>query len=305
MAGHTFLYPVFNEPSFVASFAGVRAGARVIEVDDVPSRFGTFSLSLTEIAETLDIGIKITDWLGVGVVVGGRGIVGSNLPALVYNGATYDYGGTLHTPLRIFRAEKTATQLTFVPYVTYSRGQVASFLFLVQNRPLTNISSLLQGNIGENIRTPFWTASYGGNFALAQAIGPYFGLQGEAGMGGFVISLEPFDAVAGVRGSSTVNGVQFNFGLVADVDGSPAGIPIAGLLEWEVARKISGADNVTNVAPDTVHNLAAGLYYSGRRNLQLGAAYALQLGLNRVEGDTGFSDRPTSHTIYFIMRYIF
>ena len=64
------------------------------------------------VAEGLDLGIKITDWVGIFAAGGVRSLVGTNLRSLTYAGATYDLGARVGGILRLFRSDSSGSQMS-------------------------------------------------------------------------------------------------------------------------------------------------------------------------------------------------
>src|SRR4051812_8183761 len=98
LKGHTFLHPVFFDSAFVATYIGVRAELRFLHVPDVATQFGSFKLNLTGASESFDFGVKVSDVVGLRFTGAVRAIVGTNIPSVVYEGATYDLGAGLQVP---------------------------------------------------------------------------------------------------------------------------------------------------------------------------------------------------------------
>jgi hypothetical protein len=303
LRGNTFLFAPHFDSAFIATYIGVRAEARFATVSNVVTSFGTFDLNVTGAAETLDFGFKLCDVVGLRLSGVGAAIVGSNIPAIAYNGATYSFGGGVRVPVRIFRIESSGSQLAVVPYFGYASGKVAALLPLFQNQPSVTLGTILQGNGGELIATPLKTTTFGLNAAFAQAFNRNFALQAEAGIGRSVATLDRFDPSTQQRNGDSVGAWDFAFGVAFTADAAPSGFPIAGLAEWSVSRQPGTASFVTSTTGTSAHTVALGAYYSGRRDLQLGVVGALELGLPATQTEIGLSERPNSKDARLELRY--
>ena len=87
-------------------------------------------------------------------------------------------------------------------------------------------------------------------------------------------------------------------------------VPIAAILEYELNGRLGGTGNeeLESEATNT-HTLGAGVYYSGRPNLQVGVFAATVRNLRRIAGVTvagspGFSDTPNAQYAEMVIRYI-
>ena len=64
--GHTFLYPVLHAGPFITTYYGVALGVYDESIPSVPiPGFRTTDLSLIGVTATANLGVKITDWLGI------------------------------------------------------------------------------------------------------------------------------------------------------------------------------------------------------------------------------------------------
>jgi len=303
LTGHTFLYPAYFDSAFVATYIGVRAELRFLHVPDVATQFGSFKLNLTGASESFDFGLKLTDIVGLRVTGAVRAIVGTNIPSVVYEGATYDLGAGLQVPIRLFRLESSGSQLALVPYFSFSSGQATTIFPLLRNGAGATLATFLVGNGGELAATPFDAVRFGLNAAFAQTFSPNFSLQAGAGLGRTVVTIKPFVPPVGDRQSDTEGAWAFNIAASFTADAAPNGFPLAGMFEWRTTRQPESTSLIVAQGSDTTHVLALGAYYSGRRDLQFGVVGALELGLGGVPTDTGTSGSPNAKDLGMILRY--
>ena len=86
-------------------------------------------------------------------------------------------------------------------------------------------------------------------------------------------------------------------------DASPSGVPIAGLAQWFVTREPATQTQTSSLESVTEHTFALGVYYSGRRNLQLGVAGSWEVGLPQITTNLGESNHPDAKSIHLDLRY--
>ena len=118
-----FLFPSFVDSAIIASFVGLRVRLIAVGVPDVPTDFGTYSLKTTSVAEGVDLGLKLTDWLGIQGTLAGRALVGTDVRSLAYFGATYDYGVGLGGVVRLLRDEGLGTRSRCAWVACTARGK--------------------------------------------------------------------------------------------------------------------------------------------------------------------------------------
>lgn len=264
-----------------------------------------FDLNLVGVAEGLDLGLKLTDWFGLQLTGGGRAIVGSNVPALVYDGATYAYEGRLAAVFRLMRLRSTGTQLSASISGAYGQGQVVSLAPLL-DAPDANVAlqTLVDGNFGNALRTPFRHVDGRVSLLFAQAFGKLLSLQAAAAVGRHTIRVEPFDTVTGTRASLDTGGFQYLGGVALGIDAGPLHVPVGGLVEYSVTRQPGTATLVPSSMLETVHRAAAGVYFTGSRHLQTGVSVTWEGGLARIRTEDGESGRPDSKSAQFVLRYV-
>jgi hypothetical protein len=303
LSHHVFLFPAYVTSSLVVSNFGLRIRLGTESVPRVPTANGNSDINTVTLSEGLDLGIKLTDWLGVFVTGGVRSLIGTNLRALTYAGATYDLGFRGGAILRLFRSERTGTQLSLVAAGGHTRGQIST-LYPIFDQPILSAVDLLRGDLGESIKTPFSTSAYEGSLAFAQGFSHFFGVQASASVGGSTVTIEPYDRIRRTRDTTSIDGVTYAFGVAPSIDLNAVHVPIAVMPEYVIARKESSAQLRGAGSYDTTHQLALGVYYSGRVNLQVGLIWSTVLSAGRLETPLGRSDVPTQTAGTFILRYV-
>lgn len=309
LKGHTFLYPSLIQSTFVTSYVGIRGGIRNYTVNNLPTDTPDqrqINLELLGLGINVEAGIKLTDWLGIEVVGGGRTLIGSNVPALVYNGATYAYDTRLGFLFRILRLENSGTQIGARIGAGFSSGVVTSLAPLLIAKPGLVVQDVVDGNFGQAIKTNIQTLDVRGALVGAQAFGDMFGLQLSVAISRYDFRVSPFDLATNTRVENNRGLFEFDFGAAFTFDLAPRVkyVPLAVMVEYEMLNAPATTQLVADTGTDTFHNLAAGIYWSGERHLQLGIIGQLQLGLTPLQTTVGESSRPTSKSSSLVLRYV-
>ena len=324
LAGHTFLYPVTHRGAFVTTDFGVAQGVYQESIPSVPLPFGgTADLSILGAVTSANLGVKITDWLGVQANGSGLALVGSNGTSVLYAGGKLNTGGYLAPIVRIARIRSTGTQISARAQMGWLAGDALDLpRFLVVGRSvLASASSapdatsaaagiargIIQGHIVRTALTGSDVFGLDTSVEAAQAIGPMAGVQAAVVLERRVIGLTFHDPSAGdTRESATRYDALFD--LSAEWDGSSVHVPVAAILEYELNARLSGTgDGQLDQDSSTVHTLGAGVYYSGRQDLQVGLFAATARNLRSVAGIAGApgsSDAPSAQYAEMVVHYI-
>jgi hypothetical protein len=96
--------------------------------------------------------------------------------------------------------------------------------------------------------------------------------------------------------------------VAVSLDGAPVGFPLALQPEYQLGAAFA-EDDSGNSKSLVSHVLGVGLYYSGRRDLQVGVAGAMVLGLPTAQGldaanHPAESGSPSLYYGQFILRYV-
>jgi hypothetical protein len=340
LGGHHFPLAVFVPPAQTFSYFGVRAGLEYHRVSgysrDISffsSGFSKATLETVNAAETVDIALRLHDYIALLGSAYGLARVGANEQTLLGSGADYTYGGDVGVLIKVFRV--AGFQLAVRGEAGYFAGQQAGIIELFQDIGLivqTNINELAQTtdirqvdlparlNAIENairtatsaILTPFRGFEYGGMLNAAQSLGSAMGLQLSLGIFG---KAETYDipvfnpSPASITAvSRDVNKFWPRLAVAFDVDfQSSLGIPLDIIAEYTVTRLTvdTQLDAAVQQRSWTEHVLALGGYYAGALNLQLGVVGYLLLGRNPDETGNGQpSGEPLDVGAQFVFRYL-
>lgn len=313
LGGHTFLFPILQQSAFVASYVGIREGVAVYDVPELPiGRLGSRDVSLTGYQQTLDLGLRLTRWLGLWGQARGTLSTGLTVGSFVSDGANFRAAGDGGLVLRLLHIEASGTQLSLRAGAGYAEGRELSLLPLLTSiidTPGATLESILSGDLGKLLVTPFSERSVSAGLHHAQALGGSFvSLQASASARRIWRTQRPFDTVVGDRVDQGTTATLFDVAAALTFDFKPLGVPVALMGEYLF---IGGQQ--TEVALERTdlrtHSAALGLYYSGRPNLQLGLGGVTVLGAaprigRDADGRPAKSGEPRLAYAQLILRYV-
>jgi hypothetical protein len=312
LRGHTFPYPGLQETAFVTTHFGVRQGFAFLRVPDLPlGQAGTFDLSATGLVQSFDLGVKILDWLGVFVVGDGQLVTGVNVPSLVLTQNSFTAHAEGGAIVRVARVESSGTQIAVRASGGAGIGRGVSVLNLISgiaSAQNVDATKVLTTGIGQYLLIPESSYTFAGSLHVAQPVAPVLGLQAAFEARRKADTQSPYDPKAGANVDQTTYTTALNGSVAVSLDGAPAGFPLALQPEYELSVSFA-SDGAGNSQTLVSHIVGAGIYYTGRRDLQVGIAGAMLLGLPTVQG-VDAANRPAdsgSPSLYygqFILRYI-
>jgi hypothetical protein len=324
----TFLLPALTDSAFILTEVGLRQGVAYETVGHFPVGASThYQLAWASLDEQIVLAFRITDWLGVFTEADLDGTVGLDMPSLLFSNGGYSYGGRAGVAARIFRNERTKSQLTMRAYGGASLGRTLDLLGLFgaisvrEGRDLEQIVSqtqdvnqlpaavknelysLASSNYTNVVlqRKSDWLMGYGLQYAQA-IVGPLTfqsSIAVEYGRGTEV----PFDANL----QDYVNLSSRDISLALD------GVLSADLIRWKIPigvsaeyaakktyRTIAGA----NVYLPSTQDIGGGLFYTGRRGGEIGTMLFTSRNLKPLSGfeTNQMSDKPSGVVGYFVMR---
>lgn len=308
LAGHTYLTPVLQDMiPFATTHFGIRQGFVFQRYPRVPIGVGTTALTTSGILQAFDAGVRITEWLGVRVTGGAQILTGIDVASVILQGASATAqveGGAI---VRVFRSERTGTQIA--AQITGGGGggrdvDVEPLIAGVQQAE--SFSARATSALARSVLVPTNLGTMAMRGAIAQTITPAIGtlvaLEGRR-----TVNTRTVQEGQASRDSKNED-LALAFSIATTVDGSSAKVPIAGMIEYQVVGSSSAVDALPSRG-DTSHYAAAGIYYTGRKNLQLGLGFAMALSLRPVIGRDD-QDRPApsgAPSLYYgqlILRYV-
>jgi hypothetical protein len=308
LGGHVFNSPILSETAFVTTHFGIRQGLAYLNVPSLPSPIGPTNLTLAGFQQDFDLGLKVTDWLGVVANGSGSLLSGTNVESLVLSESSFAAGGEGGVVLRLARLEQTGTQLSM--RLTGGAGigrkvDVKGLLTGLLADPQKTFDNVLRGKAVKYIFSPQSTNTFALSLLAAQALSPNFSLQASVVGRRSGSTDSAYDGASNTRIDQTTHDNELVTSLAFTADGAPSHVPVALMVEYSLdVDKSDEADSET----DAAHLVGAGIYYSGRPHLQVGLGGYTRLGMRPIAGldENGApvkSGSPSFWAGQFILRY--
>lgn len=335
MDGHVFPFPLFVPSSFVVSSFGVRAGfeSRTVPAFPTDSSTGASASQRVDLAtviatEGFDATVRVHRTLAVTLDIYGKARVGTNTATLLGTGADFEVGGNGGLLLSILRTQKF--QLSVRGQGGYYRGQqagIARFYQDVRAIAQQTVVRVIAGDANYDSERAKIDASLSqaarglltsanglraaGMLTAALTLSRSVGLQAVAGFSFESSSYASKQFQVTSNGSTRLRETatlrQGIVGLALDVSGAPIAIPLDLLLEYAVIPLTLSRQAMLGPAVQATveQRVAAGLYYAGRSDLQLGfSGYALLEQVPELGAEARASGKPRDMGGLFSFRYI-
>jgi hypothetical protein len=333
LAQHTFPVAEYSPTPFTLTSFAMRVG---VERSQVPNYAqlasllnadGQTKIDLTslQVAEAFDASVQVHDRVSIAGAAYGRARVGANRPSLLNAGVDFMYGGNLSVLVKLLRTRQF--QLSVRGAFGASTGQLAAIGILFsdlskiadQTITQTKNAGLSQEDAAQQLRaafqaataelmTPFstWTAS--GALVMALGFNPYLGLQASLGFATdhttYNLTRYQTDSNTLLHYDRSLQTLRPTATLALDFDAEPARIPLDFMVEYQLAPSwVKTTSQGSEVTQSTVEQLLAlALYYSGRKDLQLGITGVWVFGQTPLLGE---NSQPSGHPFEIAGRLIF
>jgi len=310
--GHVFLVPTLQDSAFVTTHVGIREGFALFEVPDLPvGRFGTRDITLSGIQQSLDLGLRLTDWLGVFGF--GRAVVvtGTNQASLAVDGASVDFVGQAGAVVRLLANETTGTQVSVRARATRGQGReitVQPLVLALIEAAAATIADVSDGDLGRLILVPTSETSVGAGAHAAQYINRYLSAQASISLDRGWETREPFRIDLDRRAGDDADVLSVQLAAALELDFSSLFAPVSLLGEYmhRIGERTQEGRPDIDLGAST---LGLGVYYVGRPNLQLGVGGVTTLSAEPrsgvgAEGESELSGDPTLIYVDLILRYV-
>ena len=291
LRGHTFMMPASFESAFIQTTFVNRTSARRASTSNVPVGAALRDVETLGVREAAGFALAVGEHVEVGIDSFAQFLVGTTGRSLATQGALYAYGVAATAGFRILRIEESGTQLTarVEMFGVQGGGQLAigPFIQAVRTNGVRSVPELI-GNFGNLLTVPVSWWGFAGSINLAQAFGDTFSLQAS-----FRLDVKRFSQSPFVPGQGRIDisstGVLPQVGVAFGVN--PPAFPVSFLAEYRAAAQDD--DDPTSLPH---HLIALGIYYSARKDLQLGPVLAGEFGLPPVQGIDANGARVGSET---------
>jgi hypothetical protein len=308
---HVFLVPMLQNSAFVTTHVGIREGFALLDIPDFPvATLGTRDLQLSGVQQSLDLGVALTDWIGL--FAAGRAVVvaGVDRPSLIADGATLEFGAGGGAIARVFKSDSTGTQVSLRAQFAYAdRHEITlqPFVQAVVTATSATLAQIVENSLGNLILVPVSETSVQGGVLAAQYFNRYLSAQASVMFDRGWETREPFLLDLGERTAEEGDNFRIRFGLAAELDFTRLFAPVSLMAEYLFIHGERSDTHGRDVDLGS-NNLGFGIYYVGRPNLQLGLGTITTLsaeprvGLDE-NGARALSGEPTLSSIELVLRY--
>jgi len=311
----TFMLPAMADSAFVLSEFGFRQGINYEQIPDYPvASFARYNLQWIQFEEQADFAVRITPWLGFYAQGIASGALGPDTPSILFEGGGLDFGGKGGIVLRLYRNERTKSQIAVRAYGGGDYGRtldLPDFFGAFAIRAAKDVQGIIQhtSNVsqlpGELQNEAFSLANsdysnvvfyrssavrVGGSLHYAQALVGPLTMQLAANVEQSWETQKPFSPTQQTYLSLDTNDTTVTFDAVLSASFMRWWVPLGLSAEYSgvtTARSVSGA----HATGATTHYVGGGIWYTGRRGVEIGALGFTQRSLSPVPG---FATNETS-----------
>jgi hypothetical protein len=324
----TFLLPALADSAFIVTELGLRQDVSYERIPQYPvGASARYDLSWASLDERLDVAVRLRDWLGLYIQGVAAGTVGVDLPSLIFSGGGYTFSGKGGGVARLFRSDSSRTQLSVRAYGAAGTDRSLDLLGLfgavsvrtgrdlqstaAQNPSASQLQAIVQNELlslaSQNYtdvaltRGSWWAV--GGSVHLAQAIAGPLTLQVSAGLEETLSQSIPFDPNSQHYVTLSSSQTSFSFDGTLSLDLSRWAVPVGFSAEYTEQANYGTVSGRTAVTLGS-QQVGGGVFYTGRRGLQLGLLGFTSRDLKPMTGyQTGaVSENPTGYMGSFVLR---
>lgn len=323
----TFMLPAMADSAFVLSEFGFRQGINYEQIPDYPvASLARYNLQWVQFEEQVDFAIRITEWLGFYAQGLASGALGPDTPSILFEGGGLDFGGKGGIALRLYRNERTRSQIAVRGYGggDYGRTLDLSDFFgafairaakdvagiIQHSNTVTQLPGQLQNeaftladtNYSDVVFYRSSSARVGGSLHLAQALVGPLTMQLAANVEQVWEQSRPFSPTQQQYLTLPTSQTTVTFDAVLS----------ASFMRWSVplglSAEYSGVTTTRSVSAQTygptTHYIGGGIWYTGRRGLEIGALGFTQRNLSPVPGfeTSDTSGKPAGYLASLVFR---
>jgi hypothetical protein len=327
----TFLLPALADSAFVLSEFGFRQGLEYQTVPGFPvASLSRYDLQWVQFDERMDVAVRILPWLGVYAQGSASGALGPDTASLLFEGGGLDFGGKGGLVARVYRNENTKSQIAVRMYGGGDVGRtldLPDFFEAFAIRAARDVSGILAGTnanttesqlagalknealslAGTNYQSVvFYRSSssrLGGSVHYAQVLVGPLTMQLAANFEQSWTKRDPYQPSAQQYANISTNDQSVTFDAVASASFMRWSVPLGVSLEYAgvtTASALTGAHTNTTIT----HYAGAGLWYTGRRGIELGALAFTQRSPTPIPGfaTTETSGQPAGYLGSLVFR---
>jgi hypothetical protein len=182
LQGHTFVLPTGFESAFLTTHFGFVQGFSYLVIEDVEVGGANriMDLTLAGVMERFRLGVRFSEWFNAFASIEGQVLTGAEPKSALFRGAGASLTWEGGFGNRLFRNERTGTQLAAFIKARgkYGRDLVPFALveaLLAQTEE--TVDDILEGDLVQVLLSKEDSLTFGAAMSAAQAIGRYVGLQ--------------------------------------------------------------------------------------------------------------------------------
>jgi hypothetical protein len=324
----TFLLPAWAESAFVLTEFGLREDIEYELIPNFPvASFGLYDLSWVQFQETVDFAIRVTPFLGVYAEGTASGALGPDTASLLFKGGGLDFGGKGGAVLRLYRNEASRSQVAMRVYGGGDSGRTLDLIDFfgafgiqaahgLQNAvsQASNANQLPATITNEAIALAdtnyspivFYQASsimVGTSLHYAQALVGPLTIQLSAALERTWGRQRPYDLGLQDFANISTTDTTITFDEVLSADFNRWSVPLGVSAEY-LGTKTYRELNGSSVYIPSTHYIGGGLYFTGRRGLEIGALLFTRRNLQAAQGfeTTESSARPVGYVGSLVFR---
>ena len=304
----TFMLPAQADSAFVLTEFGIRHGIQYESIPNFPiASFGRYNLSWVQFQETVNLAVRLTPFLGVYAEGTASGALGPDTASLLFRGGGLDLGGKAGVVLRLYRSNASRSQVALRVYGGGDSGRTLDLIDffgafgiraahgLANAVSQASDVSQLPGKITNEAialaNTDYSTIVFyrststlaGSSIHYAQAlVGPLtVQLSGAlertwSRQAPYDLSLQDFVDLSTTDTSVTFDGVLSS-------DFNRWSVPLGLSVEYAANKTYRSLSGGSVYVPST-HYIGGGLYFTGRRGVEIGALFFTRRNLKPASG---------------------
>ncbi|MRG90899.1 hypothetical protein [Polyangium spumosum] len=316
LGGFVFQPPTTLESPFITNHVRIETGAGLLMQNAVkpeiatPGAPATYDLRLGALQQRVNVGVALTPDLSLGFDGGVMGYAGTNAQSALQVGSGVGVEARPALKIALVNDQDAGFAMSVRAYGTAMRAMgvrpaaTDKRVVTTQQTSQTSKPRAVGAAAGSNVDV----SALGGGVSLSAAknIGRFVGVQME--LGGEVSRVMSGHATQ-TRASAYPHTVYA--GTAASVDLSPIA-PVGAMVEYRIDHSMISTDSTSNaaasmgdVARANMHRVSAGVYYTARQNLVLGAVGTYGLAQGHVPGPSATSGQAQFAGGRFTVGYFF
>jgi hypothetical protein len=328
LGGTTFMLPALADSAFVLTEFGFRQGINYQQIPNFPvSSLIRFDLAWVEFEERIDLAVRITPWLGVYAQGVASAALGPDTPSLLFEGGGLDFGGKGGVVLRLYRNERTRSQVAVRAYGGGDAGrkldlpdffeafgvraandvvgplQHASTTKQVASQLESEAFNLAETNYSNIVLYRTSTVRTGGSVHYAQGLVAPLTVQLAANVEWSWNQQTPYNATSQAFETVSTSDTSVTVDAVLSMALNRWSVPLGISAEYggvTTALSVGGAAS----GSATTQYAGGGLWFTGRRGVEIGALALTERSLQPLNGfaTASTSSKPTGYSVALIFR---